>query len=104
MAAPKQPQDHKISAAEADALKAPYPFTGVDGKTYELPHFSPKEAGLTGGDLRKNRQNEAELIFLILEGLADEETLEAMDQLPADQYEEVMLGWQKASGAELPKS
>lgn len=102
MAAPKQPQDHKLKAAEADALKAPFPFTGVDGETYEIPHFSPTSAGLTGGDVRKNRNNQEELVFMILEKLTDETTLDALDQLPADQYGEVLNGWQKA-GADLPK-
>lgn len=103
MAAPKQPQDHKISAAEADALKAPFGFTGVDGKAYEIPHFSPTEAGLTGGDLRKNRGNQEEIVFRILEALVDDETMGALDELPAKDYGEVLNGWQRA-GAELPKS
>lgn len=104
MAAPKQPQDHKLKAAEADALKAPFEYEGVDGETQTLPFFSPTAAGLTAGDLRKNRKNELELLYLILERIADEDQLDALDALSVERFGEVMQGWQEAAGADLPKS
>ena len=104
MAAPKQPQDHKTKAAEADALKTPFEFTGADGETYELPHFSVSDAGLTAGFVRKNRKNETELLYTIVEALASEETLDALDELSPERFGEVIQAWQAASGAELPKS
>lgn len=104
MAAPKQPQDHKLKAAEADALKTPFTYEGADGETYTLPHFSPTDAGLTAGDLRKNRHNEMELLYIIVEALADEDQLEALDALGVERFGEVMQEWQKAAGADLPKS
>lgn len=104
MAAPKQPQDHKLKAAEADALKTPFTYEGADGETKTLPYFSPTDAGLTSGDLRKNRNNELELLYMIVERLADEDQLEALDALSVERFGEVMQEWQEASGAELPKS
>lgn len=104
MAAPKQPQDHKISAAEAEASRIPFEYEGADGTTQTLPHFSPTAAGLTSGDLRKNRNNEIELLYMIVEALADESQLEALDALSVERFGEVTRAWQEASGAELPKS
>lgn len=103
MAAPKQPQDHKISAAEAEALKTTYTFEGVDGETYELPTFSMSDAGLTAGFVRKNRKNDAELLYTIVEALATEEALGALDEFSPERFGEVMKAWQEHSGAELPK-
>lgn len=104
MAAPKQPQDHKLKAAEADALRLPFEYEGADGETHTLPHFSPTAAGLTAGDLRKNRKNEMELLYIIVEALADDEQLDALDALTVDRFGEVMKAWQEAAGADLPKS
>ena len=104
MAAPKQPQDHKISAAEAEALKTPFVFTGADAESYELPTFSITDAGLTAGFVRKNRKNDAELLYTIVEALAPADALDALDELSPDRFGEVMKEWQEHSGAELPKS
>lgn len=103
MAAPKKPQDH-LAKATADAEKAPTLFTGVDGNEYAIPHFSITDAGFTGGFLRKNRNNQEEVIFSVLEALTDDETMDALDALPAVEYGEVLRKWQEAAGAELPKS
>lgn len=103
MAAPKQPQDHKISAAEAEALKTPFEFEGVDGKTYEIPCFNLTDAGLTFGFIRKNRKNETEVIATALEALASEEALEALDAMSLERSGEVMKAWQEAAQADLPK-
>lgn len=104
MAAPKQPQDHKISAAEADALKTPFHFQGVDGETYELPYFDPSKAGLTFGFIRKNRTNETEVMYTLVERLAGDEAISALDEMEQEQAGEVLKAWQEAAGAELPKS
>ncbi|AIY01213.1 hypothetical protein ART_1614 [Arthrobacter sp. PAMC 25486] len=103
MAAPKQPQDRKLKAAEADALKAPFEYVGADGETKTLPFFSPTAAGLTSGDLRKNRNNELELLYIIIEALADDAQLESLDALSVERFGEVTRDWQEATGAELPK-
>ena len=104
MAAPKQPQDHKISAAEAEALKTPFTFTGVDGETYELPTFSAKDAGITSGQMRRARNNELELIYMFLEALASPEALAATDEFDFEKLGDLFKGWQEHSGTELPKS
>lgn len=104
MAAPKQPQDHKLKAAEADALKEPFHFEGLDGKTYELPYFDPADAGLSFGFIRKNRDNQAEVMYTLVEAMAGEEAIAALDEMTQTQAGEVIKSWQEASGAELPKS
>lgn len=104
MAAPKQPQDHKISAVEAEALKTPFEFVGVDGATYELPVFSVKAAGITSGTMRRNRGNELELMYLFLEALASPEALAATDEFDFEKLGDLFKEWQEHSGVELPKS
>lgn len=103
MAAPKQPQDHKLKAAEAEAAKKPFPFTGKDGETYELPFFSTSDAGLTSGFVRRNRKNEAELIYTVVEALASDEALAALDEFSQAEFGDIIKAWQEAAGSDLPK-
>lgn len=99
MAAPRKPQDHLPKTAEPI-----FGFTGVDGQEHYLPEFSVENAGLTGGDLRKNRNDEQELVFLVLEKLVPDDAMAALDALPLKRYEEVLVKWQEASGVSVPQS
>ncbi len=103
MAAPKQPQDH-LAKATAETEKEPFFFTGDDGKEYELPTFNVGDAGLSAGFIRKNRKNDAELVYTILEALAPEDSLDALDAMTPEGFGKIVQAWQEAAGASLPKS
>lgn len=105
MAAPKKPQDHNVKAAIAEANSEPFEFTGNDGEVYEIPAFTLSGVPtINAGVLRKNRHNEAELVFLALEYLATPETLAALDESDPHAFGEIMTKWQKHSGATAPQS
>jgi hypothetical protein len=87
----KTPQDHKPKATDG------FQFTGADGKTYTLPSPAGASHLLTIGMVRKARRGDQaaniDLIFTVLEGVADEPTLEAIDALPADKGTQIILDW-----------
>ena len=101
MPAPKKPQDHKVSRAEAEAARAPFTFE-VDGETYELPPFDMDR--MPAGFFRKNRKDEAELMYGPIEAHADEATMDAFDHLPNGEQGRVIREWMQAAGESLPES
>lgn len=78
MADIKQPQDHKSGKNKN------FTFTH-DGKTYEFEKSF--DVVRTPGWLRANRRrDELDLAFTILEELAGEEALEAIDKMTEDEF------------------
>lgn len=85
MATPKQPQDRKPKASDADSSEA---FTFEhDGESYTL---KPTLEYITPGFLRKVRkQNDLDAFFTILETLADDEQLEAIDSMTHSEFQQM---------------
>ncbi len=76
-----------------------FKFEGED-KTIALKPFDQLPAGI----LRKNRNNDAEGMWAMLEWALTEKDLETFDLLPANQLEEVLEKWQKDAEVDAPKS
>lgn len=77
---PKQPQDHKSKKAERDGV---FRFEH-GGETYE---FKDVFDVLTPGFIRKNRRrDDVDAFFTLVEALADDETLDVIDNLPRDEF------------------
>lgn len=88
-----RPQDHRPAKQELVRLDTP---AGV----VRIKKFNVKV-----GFLRKNRHDdEAELMFKLLERHADEANLEIIDELTFPQLKAVFVQWQEESGADLGES
>lgn len=75
----------------------------IDGEehTIDLPKFS----NIPFGVIRKMRkETEAEQMFMLVETIADENTLALIDQLGMGQMEDLFVAWQKDSGITVGES
>lgn len=91
--AKKKPQDHKPSKGKLLTIDTPAGDVHI------------KKFDVSAGFLRKNRhKEEVDLMFLIIEEVADEEALETIDQLSMDGLKTFFKDWQEASGVELGES
>lgn len=91
--AKKKPQDHK--PAKGKLLTIETAAGDVNIKKFDV----------SAGFLRKNRhKEEVDLMFLIIEEVADEEALETIDQLSMKELKTFFKDWQEASGVELGES
>lgn len=70
-------------------------FTGADGVDYTLPKQIP------AGALRKSRKatDQLDQVFTILEEVADEATLAALDALPVGELANVAKAWMQGMTA-----
>jgi len=83
---PKNPQDRR---SKAETSTEPFKFTR-DGETHELPPFASIKAGM----LRRFRKlGDLDAAFSILEELADEDALAALDDLALDEFNDVVSDW-----------
>lgn len=66
-----------------------FEFTGKDGKKYKLPKK------FKSGVLRKARKakDEMDYFFTILESVADDKTLDALDEFDHEELGELALEW-----------
>lgn len=82
--APRKPQDHK---PKASTISDRFSFEW-DGKTYT---FKPTKEHINRGFYRRTRnESDVDRLFSMVEILAeDDETLEAFDNIPDEQFEEV---------------
>lgn len=82
-----------VSEFMADQGCKPFPFKGVDGQVWELPHLglltADDAAALMAGD------------YSALEHLADEGTLEALNKVPALALYPLIHEWLNHCGMEL---
>lgn len=83
----RQPQDRKPKAAAnaagaAELAEAVFTFEH-EGKSYRFT--GPTAALLTPGFVRRNRKNEAEAMFSIMEELTDQPTLAVIDNMTWEQ-------------------
>ena len=79
------PKTPKTPAAEAFSFDH-------DGTTYT---FRPTLEVLTPGFIRRNRHNDADAAFTLLESLADEEALEVIDNMTFKENAALMVEFQK---------
>jgi hypothetical protein len=97
MTAPKKPQD-RLAKAHPKGPEHPFHFEH-EGVEYVLP---PAADVFDVGFARRNRnRSQLDQLFLIIEGLADEKTLAAIDSMKGTEFTD----WQKEffdhSGIEL---
>lgn len=94
MPTPKQPQDHKAKTSEASDC---FSFEH-DGETYTL---KPTIEHITTGFLRENRKlNDLDAFFTILEALADDEQLAAVDSMTHKEFGQLSKEFYKHLGAQ----
>jgi hypothetical protein len=95
---PAVPQDHKRPKAETAA--EPFEFTH-DGVTYTLPPASSIKAGM----LRRFRKlDDLDVAFSILEEIADEDALAALDDMGIAEFNQTVSDWQSHIGVDPGKS
>lgn len=88
---PTTPQDHK---SKAETSTEPFTFD-IAGEQHTLPPAS----AITAGMLRRFRKLEdLDAAFSILEEVAAEETLTALDALPLTEFNDILADWQKHIG------
>lgn len=76
-------------------------YTSKDGVEIVLPKFSSAKSGL----LRKLRkESEVEVIYSLLESLADEKNLALTDDLPIPELGEMYKAWQEDAGVTAGES
>jgi hypothetical protein len=97
MAAPKKPQDRKPKAVNESEEVQPFEFEH-NGKTYTLASAETLDAGFA----RKNRKlNPDDQFFTVLEALADDDTLAAIDSMKKAEFENFQREFFAHSGVEL---
>lgn len=73
----------------------------TDGGTVELPPFSQIPFGI----IRKLRsEDDAEQLFGLFEKVADDDTLDVIDQMTLENVQELFLAWQKHAEVTLGES
>lgn len=76
-----------------------FEYTTKAGKTITLPRF---QGCVNAGVIRRIRyQSEGQQFFTILEKVADDDTLELIDELSGDEFAEFRKAWYKHSGISL---
>jgi hypothetical protein len=95
MAAPRKPQDRKAKdVKEESGVHIPFEFEH-NGQTYHLAAGDT----LTVGFARKMRHlSQGDQVFLLIEALADEEALAAIDDMHAEEFETFQKAWKQHSG------
>lgn len=78
MAEPRKPQDHKKKVEKKTHPQARFSFEH-DGETYTFAKDTTDV--LTPGFIRKNRHDEGEIVFGLIESLAGEDVLEVVDNM-----------------------
>lgn len=91
----KRPQDHKKPASQ-DVFEFEH-----HGRTYTLPKFGSWSAGLVR---RVRKLSDVDATFTILEEVADEETLAAIDSMSTDRFNELQQDWAEHAGVSLGES
>lgn len=89
---PARPSDRRKPASEV------FEFEGADGKIYTLPRFGSWPAGLTR---RLRKLGEPDATFTLLEEVASEEALRALDEVSQDRFNEIIAAWSGEEGASL---
>lgn len=94
---PTAPQDRR---PKAETASEPFTFDH-DGTTYTLPPWS----AITAGMMRRFRKlDDLDLSFSILEEIADEDALKALDAMPLADFNRTVSAWQDHIGAAPGKS
>lgn len=97
MTAPRKPQDRKPKAVNESEENAPFEFEH-NGETFTLASADTLDAGFA----RKNRKlTPDDQFFTVLEALADDETLAAIDSMRKQEFEAFQKAFFTHSGIEL---
>lgn len=97
MATPRKPQDRRTKAVNETEEVPPFEFEH-NGKSYALASADTLDAGFA----RKNRKLSPEdQFFTVLEALADDETLAAIDSMKKADFEKFQREFFAHSGVEL---
>lgn len=92
--------DARAQLAAAETAYPPFPFVGMDGETYHLPHPLMLKAGDQLAIIEAQAADDgeqAELALRELLGKEAPEALEAMDQMPAIIVAKLMMAWRSKS-------
>lgn len=100
MPSTRTPQDRlrKATATELEATREPFVFEWK-GNKYTLLPASEIKAGVFRRVARMD--NELEAMFTLVEAVADEAALRALDEMPLADFGKVFQDWQAHSGAGL---
>lgn len=97
MASPRTLQDHKPKKTQPDP-SAPFAFEH-NGETFQLA--APEDV-LTAGFTRQIRKlNQVDQLFTMIEALADEDALAAIDEMKKTEFERFQRDFFEHIGADL---
>lgn len=82
----------------ADAPLEPFTFEH-DGETYSLPSQSAIKTGVARAIRRLKPEDQ---VFTLLELVADEATLAAIDDMGSDEFADMCQKWEDHSGVSVP--
>jgi hypothetical protein len=100
MGAPTSNRRKRTPPARPDARTDDFVFER-NGSSYHLPSFAMLKSGL----IRRIRgMEEADAFYLVLEEVADPDTLAALDDMPMVELATVMRAWQEHAGVRLGES
>ncbi len=95
MVTPKQPQDRKPKKTQPDEVPECFEFEH-DGATYTL---KPTVEALTPGFLRRHRNSDQqEVMFTLLESLAEPDVLTVIDEMSLRESRDVFAGFDEHIG------
>ncbi len=92
--------DARAEATAAQEAYPPFPFVGMDGATYHLPHPLMLTAGDQLAVIEAQAANDAEGAELALRSLLTKEApeaLEALDAMPSVVVAKLMMAWRAKS-------
>lgn len=92
--------DARTATADAETAYPPFPFIGLDGVTYYLPHVLMLKSGDQVAVLEAQTSQTpeaAELAMRVLLGDKAPEALAAMDLMPAAVVGQLMVAWNRKS-------
>lgn len=78
-----------------------FTWTSKGGVVVTLPALASVPAGVFR---RHRKKNEVDFVFSVLEDLADEAALEAVDSVPLPEMEDLFSAWQADTGASVGES
>lgn len=94
-------KNDESEAQATEASREDFEFEGKDGKTYILPHASQVKSGV----YRKLRSADGmDGVYILVESIASEEALAALDDMNLEELGEVLQAWQEHAGVGVGES
>lgn len=91
---------HRPTGSTGQPVLDDFEFTH-NGETYTLPSFATLKAGLIR---RVRNMDKADGLFAVIEEVANEDTLAAVDDMTMTEFGDMLRNWQRHAGVSLGES